>query len=172
MMQEIKIKEKLDYEDFMKANFPQALQAFYKKRVFKINVAFGIVYFFISLYIFYQSFLKEGKIQAVHYSFLLFTLLFFFLAYYLAKRETKLYKKMFSDIQNLETEYVFTPQKIRVSNKNTTFSYDKKDLQNITVLDKWLVFDFENGERISLYKPNISPEAENFLRTHFQEFMK
>jgi Ca2+/Na+ antiporter len=172
MMQEIIIKENLDYNDFMKANFPQALQPFYKKRVFKINVAFGLVYLFISLYIFYQSFIKDGKIQVIHYSFVVFTLVFFLLAYYLAKREVKLYRKMFKDISQLETQYIITPDSIKVTNKNNSLAYTKKQLHEITELDKWLVFDFKNGERLSIYKPNITQKNRQFIEEYYSGYIK
>ncbi len=169
-MKEIKIIENLDYEDFMKANFPQALAPFYKKRVFKINVIFGLVYFLISLYIFYQSYTKNGKIEVIHYSFIFFTLIFFFLAYYLAKREEKLYKKMFHDIRQLGTEYIFTPDEIRVINPENSLRYKKNMLDTVTELDKWLVFDFNNGERISVYKPNIQPQQMEFIKEKYSQY--
>jgi len=169
-MKEIFIKENLDFEDFMKANFPQALEPFYKKRVFKINLVFGIVYFLISLYIFYQSYSKDGKIQVIHISFIVFTLIFFFLAYYLAQRENKLYRKMFEDINHLNTQYNFTPDTIRVTNNQNSLSYSKKQLQKITDLDKWLVFDFNNDERLTIYKPNITDTDFNFIHQHYLNF--
>ncbi len=169
-MNEIRIKENLDFQDFMEANFPQALQAFYKKRVFKINVIFGLVYFMISLYIFYQSYSKEGKIQVIHYSFVVFTLIFFFLAYYLAKREIKVYRKMFEDIRQLGTEYSITPSEIRASNQEHSLAYKKKDLKEIKELDKWLVFDFKNGERLTLYKPNVSEKDWEFIRQNYSQY--
>ncbi len=172
MMKEIIIKENLDYEDFMKANFPQALQAFYKKRVFKINVVFGLVYLMISLYIFYQSFSKNGKIQVIHFSFVVFTLIFFFLAYYLAKRENKLYRKMFEDIKDLNTEYIITPDSLKVTNKINSLSYSKNQLKEILDLNKWVVFNFDNEERLSLYKPNLTEKDWDFIRKHYSEFIR
>ena len=171
-MQEINIKENLDFDDFMKANFPQALQPIYKKRVFKLNISFGIIYLLISFYIFYQSYSKDGKIQVIHLSFIVFTLIFFFLAYYLAKRENRLYKEMFDNINELETVYQITPETIRVSNKENSLAYKKSQLKKITNLDKWLVFDFDNEERLSIYKPNINKNDWEFIQKHYSNFIE
>jgi len=170
-MQEIIIKENLEFEDFMKANFPQALRPFYKKRIFKLNVSFGIIYLLISSYIFYQGYLKGEKIQLIHLSFIVFTLIFFFLAYYLAKRENRLYREMFDNIGELETHYQITPDTIRVSNKEHSLAYKKDQLKKITDLDKWLVFDFDNEERLSIYKPNINKNDWEFIQKHYSKFI-
>ena len=154
----IKIKENIDFQDFMEVNFPKVLKPFYTKRIFIINIMFGVLYFIIAGYVFYQTYKNHGKLENVHYSFLIFGLVFFILAYYLSKREIKVYKRFVDKMNDLETTYTIDENGIQVINKENQLSYLKKEIEQIRELPKWLVFYFKNDEKISIYKPNATNE--------------
>jgi len=166
----IKIKEKLDLKDFLEANFPEVLQPFYKKRIFIINSLFGLLYLSIAGYIFYQTYKVHGKIETVHISFIVFGFIFFALAYYLSKRELKVYRKFIDQMNDLKTVYTIDENQISVENKNNKFSYRFNEISEFKELPKWLVFEFKNGEKISIYKPNIQAEDYNLLIEKFKKF--
>jgi len=155
-MNQIQIKENLDYTDFLEANFPQVLAPLYKKRLFIINIAFGLLFTIATIYLYIQSFKNGIRFESVHYMYLFFAVLFTFLAFYLVKREKKMYRKIVDEINGLKTVYIIDDQNIQVQNNQVNLTYHKKDLLQTTDLPKWLVFEFKNGERVVVYKPNIS----------------
>ncbi len=157
-MKRIQIEEQLTYRDFMEANFPQVLKPFYKKRLFIVNMAFGILFSIATIYLYIQSFKNGIRFESIHYMYLFFAVLFTFLAFYLVKREHKLYSKIVADINDLHTIYTIDEQSIQVKNKKTELNYPLQNLKNFIELPKWLVFEFEPDERIAIYKPNISKE--------------
>ena len=154
----IVIKEKLDYQDFMQANFPNALKPFYKKRMFIVNLAFALLYISATIYIFVMSFRNGIKIGWSHFMYLFFGLLFSGLSYYLIRREKKIYHKTLQDINDLQTVYTIDEESIKVDNKKIHLVYKKSDIKDLIDLDKWLVFECKNDERIAIYKPNATDE--------------
>ena len=164
----IQIKEHLDHHDFLEANFPHALKPFYKKRLFIVNIAFAVLYLSASIYIFIASYKNHVKLGTGHFMYLFFGLLFGLLSYYLIRREKRIYNKLVDDINDLETVYTIEKDSIKVDNKKAHLSYKHQDLQQFTELDKWLVFEFNNAERIAIYKPNISEEQLAEIRRIFE----
>ena len=152
------IKEKLEYKDFMEANFPKVLKPFYTKRIFIMNMAFASLYIAASVYIFYESYKKGFTLELQHYGFAFFALLFIALPFYLHRREKKVYTKLVDDINDLQTTYTINDNEIKVDNKKANLVYKNKNVNNFIVLDKWLVFEMKNEERLAIYKPNIQPE--------------
>ncbi len=166
----IKINENIDFQDFMEANFPQALRPFYQKRIFIINFIFGIVYLMIAGYVFYQSYKTNGKIETIHISFLVFGFIFFAMAYFLSKREIKVYRRFINQMNDLKTVYTIDENGIQVVNKENQLTYPKKEIKNIEELPKWLVFYFKNNEKITIYKPNASKEQLDYIHKIFSSF--
>jgi len=165
---EIIIKEKLNTEDFLEANFPHVLQPFYKRRYFLINMAFAVVSALATVYLYYISKKNHLKFQSVHYSYLFFALLFTLLAFYLIKRERRIYNNVVKQINDLGTTYSLSENNIKVDNEKVHLNYKTSEIKNISDLPKWFVFEFNNGERISLYKPNMTPEQKEMLKKMFK----
>ena len=158
------IKEKLDTRDFLEANFPHVYAPIYKKRYFIINMAFGILFALATLYLYFLTFKNHIKFEATHYIYLLFSVLFIFLAFYLVKREKKLYGKAVDQINDLNTVYTIDKHQIKVDNKQVNLRYKTSDIKRIIEWPKWFVIEFNNNERINLYKPNMTPlQTEEFL---------
>lgn len=155
---EITIKEKLELNDFLEANFPHVLKPFYTRRLFIINMAFGLLFTVATAYLYFQSFKNHIHFETAHYLYLFFAVLFTFLAVYLLKREKKIYRKLINDINSLNTVYTINDNNIKVKNAKVDLKYDLKDLKDFIELPKWIVFEFNNGERLSLYKQNIVQE--------------
>jgi len=155
---EITINEKLELNDFLEANFPHVLKPFYTRRLFIINMAFGLLFTVATVYLYFQSFKNHIHFEMAHYLYLFFAVLFTFLAVYLLKREKKIYRNLINEINSLNTVYTIADNNIKVKNTKVDLKYDLKDLKNFIELHKWIVFEFNNGERLSIYKPNIAPE--------------
>jgi len=157
-MKTIQIKEQLNTHDFLEASFPQAVKPLYKKRLFIINMAFGILFILASIYLFLETFKNGIKLGAMHYFYLFFALLFPFLAFYLIRREKKFYHNLVDQINDLNTVYTFENHKIKVSNKEQNLVYKFDEVDQVQELPKWLIFVFKNGERLAIYKPNATEE--------------
>jgi len=166
----IEITEKLDYQDFMEANFPHVLAPFYTKRLFIINIAFAVLFSGASIYIFTQSIKNGVKLSAYHYGYAFFALLFIFLSFYLIKKEKTVYQNLVNDINALETKYLFNDEGIQVSNEKTTLKYHRNEIKSIDELDKWYVFNFKNQEKLTVYKPNLG-ENEVVFKQLFGGFL-
>ena len=159
------IKEKLDTRDFLEANFPHVLEPVYKRRYFLINIAFAVVFVLLSLYLYYISNKNNLKFEAANYAYLFFALLFVFLGFYLIRRERKIYEKVVRQINDLQTIYHIGEKEIKVDNKAVNLRYKTSDIKQIKNLPKWFVIEFDNDERISLYKPNMTNEQiEKFMQ--------
>ncbi len=154
----VTIKEKLDFYDFMEANFPQVLKPFYKRRLFIINMAFGLLFLVATVYLYYESYRNHIRFESIHYAYLFFTLLFTFLAFYLLRRERKIYRETVRKINDLNTIYIFDNQYVKVRNKQVDLTYKIKDVKKVIELPKWLLIIFNNDERIHIYKPNATAE--------------
>jgi len=166
-MKEIQVKEHLDPYDFLEMSFPQVVKPFYKKRLFIINMAFGVLFILASLYLFYET-LKNGiKLGSMHYFYLFFAVLFPFLAFYLVRREKKFYDNLVKQINDLQTVYTLTDNHIKVDNKEQHLTYTIDEIKDITELPKWLIFEFGNDERLAIYKPNVQQEDLTTLRNIF-----
>jgi len=157
-MKSIQIKEHLNHHDFLEASFPQAVKPLYKKRLFIINMAFGILFIFASVYLFYATIKNGIKLGAMHYFYLFFALLFPFLAFYLVRREKKFYHNLVDQINALNTVYTFENHKIKVTNKEQDLVYNFDEVDHVQELPKWLIIIFKNGERLAIYKPNATEE--------------
>ena len=156
-MKNIQIKEHLDSKDFLEASFPEVAKPIYKKRLFIINMAFGLLFIVASIYLFYETYKTGIKFGNMHYFYLFFTILFPFLAYYLVRKEKNFYKKLVDQINDLNTIYTFTDNQITIKNKAQNLVYKVNQIKNIDNRPKWLVFEFKNNERLAIYKPNIAP---------------
>ena len=159
----IVIKEQLNLNDFLKANFPHPLKPFYANRLFIINISFAVLFGISTIYLYFISFQKDIQFEAAHYIYLLMSLVFAFLSFFLVYQEKKKYKNIIEQINGLETNYIITPKNIIVKNKKVHITYNTKDLTKFTDLPKWLVFEFKNGEKVSIYKPNVSTTDLNQL---------
>jgi len=157
----IVIKEKLDTRDFLEANFPHVLEPVYKRRYFLINIAFATVFVLLSLYLYYITAKNNLKFEAANYMYLIFALLFVFLGFYLIRRERKIYERVVRQINDLETVYHIGEKEIKVDNKAVNLRYKTSDIRQIRNLPKWFVIEFNNDERINLYKPNMTGEQIN-----------
>ncbi len=166
-MQPIQVKEHLDYHDFLEAGFPQAIKPIYKKRLFIINMAFGILFILASFYLFYETYKNGIKFGSMHYFYLFFAVLFPFLAFYMVRKEQKFYTNLVDRINQLETVYTFTDDTISVINKEQNLVYKTDELKNVTELPKWLIFEFNDDSRLAVYKPNISPQDMDILIQKF-----
>jgi len=163
----IVIKEKLDTHDFLEANFPHVLAPFYKRRYFIINMAFGILFAVATLYLYIMSFKNHIEFESVHFIYLFFSVLFIFLAIYLLRRERRIYNKVVEQINDLQTVYTIGDKEIKVDNQSIHLRYKISDIKNITNLPKWFVIEFNNDERISLYKPNMTAGQIQELQRQF-----
>jgi len=152
------IKEKLDTHDFLEANFPHVLQPVYKRRYFLINISFAVVFVLLFLYLYYITSKNRIEFEAANYAYLFFAMLFVFLGLYLIRREKKIYEKVVRQINDLETVYHIGEKEIKVDNKAVNLRYKTSDVQQIRNLPKWFVIEFNNDERINLYKPNMTGE--------------
>ena len=170
-MTDIRIKEHLDYEDFLKNAFPDVVKPIYKKRLFIINMAFGVLFIFATIYLFTQSVKNGIAFKTMHYFYLFFALLFPFLAFYLIRKEKKFYYGLVDKINDLQTEYIFNADTIKVKSKQAELVYQINEIEQVENLPKWLIFKFQNDERIAIYKPNIPAEELNTLKEKFQKFM-
>jgi hypothetical protein len=162
----IKITEQLDYQDFMEVNFPHVLQAFYTKKMVLINIIFALMFLAATIYMFTQSIKNGVEIGGVHYGYVFFTLVFSFLSIYISKREKIVYQKLVNDINNLQTTYEFSETGIRVENKVTQLSYHRNEIKTIEELDKWYVFYFKNQEKLTIYKPNLGKNEDEFRKLY------
>ncbi len=161
---QIEITEKLDYQDFMEVNFPHVLAPFYTKRIVIINIAFAVLFSGASIYIFTQSFNNGIELSAYHYGYAFFALLFIFLSFYLNNKEKHFYQNLVNDINALQTKYVFTDKGIKVSNEKTNLNYHRNEIKNIDNLDNWYVFNFKNQEKLTVYKPNLGENEQEFKK--------
>jgi len=166
-MKTIQIKERLNHQDFLEASFPQVVKPLYKKRLFIINMAFGILFIVASIYLFFATFKNGIKLGTMHYFYLFFALLFPFLAFYLVRREKKFYHNLVDQINALNTVYTFENHKIKVTNKEQNLVYDFDEVDQVEELPKWLIFVFKNNDRLAIYKPNISEEDLGSLQKMF-----
>ena len=166
-MKNIQIKEHLNYRDFLEVSFPQVVKPIYKKRLFIINMAFGILFILASIYLFTATLNNGIKLGAMHYFYLFFAVLFPFLAFYLVRREKKFYHKLVDQINALNTIYTFENNHIKVSNKEQNLVYSYDEIDHIEELPKWLIFMFKNSDRLAIYKPNISKEDLEVLQHQF-----
>ena len=166
-MKTIQIKEHLNHYDFLKASFPQAVKPFYKKRLFIINMAFGLLFILASIYLFFETFKNDVKLGYMHYFYLFFAILFPFLAFYLIRREKKFYHDLVDQINALNTVYTFNNKEIQVNNKEQNLVYDFNEINQVQELPKWLIFKFKNDERLAIYKPNITKNDLEILRQEF-----
>ncbi|GEM_PF-5367485 len=157
------LKEKMNYADFMEANFPKVLRPFYKKRIIIVNLSFAVLYLMAAAYLFYTGLSKGIQLKAEHYVFLAFGLLFILLPIYLLRKEKKVYAEVFKQIQDLQTTYEIDNNQIRVKNPETDLTYQRKQIKELVELPKWFVFNFKNGERIAIHK-------DSFNKTQLDEF--
>ena len=171
LMTDIRIKEHLDYEDFLKTAFPDVVKPVYKKRLFIINMAFGGLFIFATIYLFSQSIKNGIGFKTMHYFYLFFALLFPFLAFYLIRKEKKFYYNLVDKINDLQTEYIITDNNIKVKSKQAELVYPVNEIKQVEDLPKWLIFIFQNGERIAIYKPNIPAGKLDVLKEKFQIFL-
>ena len=169
-MTDIRIKEHLEYEDFLKNAFPDVVKPIYKKRLFIINMAFGVLFILATIYLFTQSIQNGIAFKTMHYFYLFFALLFPFLAFYLMRKEKKFYYDLVDKINALETEYIFSGDTIKVKSKQAELDYKVNEIKQVEDLPKWLIFIFKNDERIAIYKPNIPAEALKVLKEKFQKY--
>ncbi len=167
-MKTIIIKEQLNHKDFLENAFPKINKPIYKKRLFIINMAFGILFMLATGYLFYQSLNNHIKFGSMHYFYLVFAILFPFLAFYLVHREKKYYHKLVDQINDLKTVYTITDTYLNVKNKEVDLNYPLKELKRFTDSPKWLIFEFNNDERVVIYKPNIAKEDLNTIITFFK----
>jgi len=167
-MKKIEIKEHINHQDFLEASFPDVVKPIYKKRLFIINMAFGILFIFATIFLFVQTYKSGLGIETMHYFYLVFALLFPFLAFYLHKREKKFYNKLVDSLNDLETVYTFTDDTVKVKNKQAKLVYKLNEIDNVKELPKWLIFEFKNNERIAIYKPNINREDLHVLLEKFK----
>ena len=167
-MKEIHIKEHLNYEDFLETAFPDVVKPLYKKRLFIINMAFGVLFIFASIYLFSQSIKNHIGFETMHYFYLFFAILFPFLAIYLVRKEKKYYYGLVDKINNTHTEYIFTGKTLKVKNTQAELQYPYKEIKEVDDLPKWLIFIFQNDERIAIYKPNATPEDLKILTERFK----
>jgi hypothetical protein len=93
-------------------------------------------------------------------------LVFSFLSIYISKREKIVYQKLVNDINNLQTTYEFSETGIRVENKVTQLSYHRNEIKTIEELDKWYVFYFKNQEKLTIYKPNLGKNEDEFRKLY------
>ncbi len=166
-MKEIHVKEHLDHKDFLQVAFPDVEKPIYKKRLFIINMAFGILFVFASIYLFTQSIKNGIAFETMHYFYLFFAILFPFLAFYLVYKEKKYYYGLVDKINASHTEYIFTDNAIKVKSNQAELRYPCNDIKEVDDLPKWLIFIFQNEERIAVYKPNIAAED---LETLIEKF--
>lgn len=162
----IKVKENIDYQDFMEANFPNVLKPFYTKRMFIINILFAVVYVGIAIYIFSAHFKNGFKLEFQHYTFIFFGLLFTWLAFYVMRREKRIYRKLVKDINALATEYSIDANDIRVHNDKSDLHYKRSDIKEVEELPKWFVFYFKNNDKLSIYKPNLGDKLQAFKQLY------
>jgi len=162
----IKVKENIDYQDFMKINFPDVLKPFYTKRMFIINILFAVVYMGIAIYVFSTSFKNGVKFEFQHYTFIFFGLLFTWLAFYVMRREKRIYHKLVNNINDLATEYTFDNNDIRVHNDISNLHYKRSDIKEIKELSKWYIFYFKNDDKLSIYKPNFGDKVQDFKQMY------
>lgn len=167
-MKQIHIKEHLDYNDFLQTAFPDVAKPVYKKRLFIINMAFGILFVFATIYLFTQTIKNGVGFETMHYLYLFFAILFPFLAFYLVWKEKKYYYGLVDKINELHTEYIFTENEIIVKNDQSELRYAYDEIKEVDDLPKWLVFIFDNDERIAVYKPNAKPEDLKVLIDKFK----
>ena len=170
-MQNIRIKEHLDYNDFLKNAFPDVVKPIYKKRLFIINMAFGVLFIFATIYLFTQSIKNGIAFKTMHYFYLFFALLFPFLAFYLIRKEKKFYYGLVDKINDLQTEYIFNADTIKVKSKQAELLYQINEIEQVENLPKWLIFKFKNDERIAIYKPNIPDKELQLLMEKFQKYI-
>ena len=167
-MKEIRVKEHLDYHDFLQTAFPDVVKPVYKKRLFIINMAFGILFIFATIYLFSQTIKNGFGFETMHYFYLFFAILFPFLAFYLIRKEKKYYYGLVDKINDTHTEYIFTDKVIKVKNSQAELQYPYKEIKEVDDLPKWLIFIFQNDERIAIYKPNATPEDLQILTERFK----
>jgi amino acid permease len=159
------VKENIDFQDFMEANFPQVLRPFYTKRYFLINIIFALVFIFIVIYLSLIQAEKHSKLTTTIYIYTFFVFLFTFLAFYLVKRETKIYRNLVNEINDLQTTYYFEDKQLKVKNKKTDLTYSYNDLQKVIEKKKWLILQFKNDEKVVIYKPNLTEnDLQNLLK--------
>jgi len=151
----ITVRENIDFQDFMEANFPQVLQPFYTKRYFIINAAFAIVFVFVVIYLYLIQKGTTSKLQATIYIYTFFIFVFTFLAFYLVKREKKIYQNLVRDINDLQTVYRFEDKQLKVKNKKTELIYPYSAVREVSDTKKWLIINFNKDEKVVIYKPNI-----------------
>lgn len=150
------IRENIDFQDFMEANFPHVLQPFYTKRYFLINAAFALVFIFVVVYLYLIQKDTNSKLQTTIYIYAFFILVFTFLAFYLVKREKKIYQNLVKDINDLQTVYQFGDKQLKVKNKKTDLTYSYSNIREIKDMEKWLIIEFNTDEKVVIYKPNVS----------------
>ena len=167
-MKEIRIKEHLDHKDFLETAFPDVVKPVYKKRLFIINMTFGLLFIGATVYLFYKSIKNGIEFTSMHYFYLFFALLFPFLAFYLVRKEKKYYYGLVDKINAAHTEYVFTDNAVIVKNEQAELRYPYNEIKEVDDLPKWLIFIFENDERIAIYKPNVAPEDLKILIDKFK----
>jgi hypothetical protein len=160
------ITEQLDYQDFMEANFPHVLQPFYTRKMVLINIVFALMFLGATIYMFTQSAKNGVEIGGAHYGYVFFTLVFSFLSIYINKREKKVYQELVKDINNLQTTYEFSETGIRVENKATQLNYHRNEIKKIDELDKWYIFNFKNSEKLTVYKPNLGENEDDFRKIY------
>ncbi len=166
-MQPIKVKEKLDYHDFLAAGFPEVVKPLYKKRLFIINMAFGILFILASIYLFFETYKNGVKLGSMHFFYLFFAFLFPFLAVYLVRKEKKFYTNLVDQINQLQTVYTFTDDTISVVNNEQNFSYPVSAIKQVIDMPKWLIFEFNDDTRLAIYKPNIAADDLAVLKEKF-----
>ncbi len=166
-MKTIEIKEQLNPEDFLESAFPQVVKPVYKKRLFIINMAFGILFVLATIYLFLQSLKNHIKFESMHYFYLFFAVLFPVLAFYLVHREKKYYYGIVDKINALNTIYTINDNQIKISNNEMQLSYPLDELRQVTDSPKWLIFEFGENERVVIYKPNIDEGDFKLLKEKF-----
>ncbi len=166
-MKTIEIKEQLNRDDFLESAFPQVVKPIYKKRLFIINMAFGILFVLATIYLFSQSLKNHIKFEGMHYFYLFFAVLFPVLAFYLVHREKKYYYGIIDKINALNTVYIINDNHLKVSNNEVQLTYPFDELKQVTDSPKWLIFEFGKDERVVIYKPNINEEDYKLLKEKF-----
>ena len=163
----IVVEEKIGFYDFLEANFPQVLQPFYTRRLFIINMAFAVLFIIATAYLYIASYQNHIRFESIHYMYLFFAVLFTFLAFYLLKREKKIYRKILDQINDLHTVYTIADKHIEVKNTKVHLHYTHNEITEVIDLPHWLVFEFVNGDRISIYKPNLTEAQLKELQDRF-----
>lgn len=166
-MKPIEITEHLNHQDFLEMAFPQVVKPFYKKRLFIINMAFGILFSLASIYLILESLRNHIKFGNMHYFYVFFAFLFIFLAFYLLHREKKYYQHLVDQINNLNTVYTITDKSVNAKNKDVDLTYPISELTDIQDLPKWLIFEFNETERLVIYKPNIQADDLEVMKQKF-----